>query len=51
MDFALVIEFIEHLQIITTNNYSAISNSHTQQFITACTKSSQSSVSSPVIVW
>jgi hypothetical protein len=33
--------FIDHLQIVTTSNYSAISNSHTLQFTTARTKSSQ----------
>jgi hypothetical protein len=31
----LVIGFIEHLQIVTTSNYSAIANSHTLQFTTA----------------
>jgi hypothetical protein len=40
--FGLVIGFIEHLQIYTTNNYSIIANSHTQQFTTARSKSSQS---------
>jgi hypothetical protein len=49
--FGLVVGFIEHLQIITTNNYSAVTNSHTIQFTMACTKSSQSAVSSPVIAW
>jgi hypothetical protein len=38
--FGLVIAFIEHLQIVTTRNYSAIANSHTQQFTAARTKSS-----------
>jgi hypothetical protein len=50
MEFRLVTGFIEHLQIIITNNYSTITNSHTQQYTTACIKSSQSVVSSPVIV-
>jgi hypothetical protein len=46
----LVTEFTEHLQIVTTSNYSAIANSHALQFTTAYTKSSQS-VSSPVDVF
>jgi hypothetical protein len=32
------------LQIVTTSNYNAIANSHTQQFTTARTKSPQSAV-------
>jgi hypothetical protein len=51
MGFGLVIGFIEHLQIVTTSNYSAIDNLHNLQFTTACTKSPQSAVSSPVVVW
>jgi hypothetical protein len=47
--FGLVIGFIEHLQIVTTSNYSTISNSHTLQFTTVGTKSSQSAASSPVV--
>jgi hypothetical protein len=42
MGLGLVIGFIEHLQIITTSNYSDIANSHTLQFTTTRTKSSQS---------
>jgi hypothetical protein len=41
---------IEHLQIVTTSNYSAIANSHTQKFTTARTKSSHS-MASPVVTW
>jgi hypothetical protein len=41
--------FIEHLQMITANNYSTIANSHTLQFTIACTKSSQCAISSLVI--
>jgi hypothetical protein len=48
MDFGLVTGFIEHLQIINTSNYTAIANSHTLQFTTASTTSSQSAVSPPV---
>lgn len=38
----LVVEFIEHLQIVTPSKYRAIANSHPLQFIIAHTKSSQS---------
>jgi hypothetical protein len=51
MGFGLVIGFTDHLQIVTTSNYSTITNSHTLQFTTAHTKSSQSAVSSPVGAW
>jgi hypothetical protein len=49
--FRLVIGFIEHLQIVTTSNYSTNTNSHTLQFTTAHMKSSQSAVSSLVVAW
>jgi hypothetical protein len=51
MGFGLVIGFIEQLytQLITTSNCSAIANSHTLQFTTAPTKSSQCAVSSAVV--
>jgi hypothetical protein len=49
--FELVISFIKYLQIVTTSKYSAIANSHTQQFTTACIKSSQFAASSLVVVW
>jgi hypothetical protein len=45
----LVIGLIEHVQIVTTRNCSAITNPHAQ-FTTACTKSSQSAVFS-LVVW
>jgi hypothetical protein len=47
----LGIGFIEHLQMVTTTNYSVNANSHTLQFTMACTKSSQSAVSSLVVAW
>jgi hypothetical protein len=46
--FGLVIKFIEHFQIVTSSNYSAIANSHTQQVTKARNISSQSAVSSAV---
>jgi hypothetical protein len=41
MGFGLVIGCIDHLQIVTTSNYSAIANSHNLQFTAAHTKYSQ----------
>jgi hypothetical protein len=49
--FGLVIGFTKYLQIVTTSNYSAVANSHTLQFTTARTKSSQPAVFSPVVAW
>jgi hypothetical protein len=49
--FGFLIGFTEHLQIVTTSNYSYTTNSHSLQYTTARTKSSQSAVSSPVVVW
>jgi hypothetical protein len=46
----MVIGFIEHLHIVITSNYSAAANSHAL-LTKACTKSSQSTVSSPVVAW
>lgn len=37
MGFGFVIVFIEHLQILTTNIYSAVANSHILKFTTART--------------
>jgi hypothetical protein len=47
--FGLLVGFVDHLQIVTTINYSAISNSHILQFTTARTESSHSALSSPVV--
>jgi hypothetical protein len=41
--------FVERLQIITTNSCRDIAISHNLQFTAACTKPSQSAVSSPVV--
>jgi hypothetical protein len=46
----LVNGIIEHLQIVSTSNYSVIANSHTLHFTTAHTKSSQSVVCSRFLV-
>jgi hypothetical protein len=43
-EFWLVIRFIEHLQIVTTNNYIANTNPHALEFTKALTKSSQSAI-------
>jgi hypothetical protein len=47
----MVIGFIEILKNINTSNYSAIANSHTLKFTTAHSKSFQSAMPSPVVVW
>jgi hypothetical protein len=44
-------QFIGLLQTATTINFNVIADSHTVQFTTARTKSSQSAVSSPVVAW
>jgi hypothetical protein len=36
-EFGFVIGFIEHLQLVSTSNYSAIANSHTLEFTIAHT--------------
>jgi hypothetical protein len=35
MGFGLIIELIEHLQLVTTNHYNAVTNLHTLQIIMA----------------
>jgi hypothetical protein len=47
----MVIGFIDNLQFVTTRNYSAVANLHTQQFTTTRTKAFQSAMSSPFVVW
>jgi hypothetical protein len=49
--FKSVIEFIEHLQIVTTSNYTAVANSHILLFTTARIKAFQSASFSPAVVW
>jgi hypothetical protein len=51
MGFGLVIGFIAYWKLITTINDSAIADSHSLQFTTACTKPSQSAMSPPVVAW
>jgi hypothetical protein len=46
-----MIGFIALLKLVTTVNYNTITDSHTLQFTTAPTKSSQSAVSSLVVAW
>jgi hypothetical protein len=46
--FVLVMGFIGLLQTVNAINYSAIANTHTLQFTTACTKYSHSALSSPL---
>jgi hypothetical protein len=50
MEFGWVTGFIELLQNVTINNSSPNANSHTLQFPTARTKSSQSAVLSPPVL-
>jgi hypothetical protein len=45
----LVTGFIEHLQNVTTRNYSTVANSQSLQFTTPRTQSSQSALSSRVV--
>jgi hypothetical protein len=48
--FGLDIEFIDHLQVVTTNNCNAIANIHTLQITREHTKSSQSAFTSRFLV-
>jgi hypothetical protein len=49
--FALVIGLIEHLQIVTTSNYSNIADIHNLQFTILCNYSFQFVASSPFVAW
>jgi hypothetical protein len=49
--FGLVTGFIGLLQILSTNSYAAVSNSHSPHFTKERTKSSHSSVTSAVHSW
>jgi hypothetical protein len=51
MEFGLVIGFTELLQLVTTSNYNAVTNSHTRFLTTVRAESSQCAVSSPVVAW
>jgi hypothetical protein len=51
MGFAFVIGFIEHLQLVTTINYSVVADLHNLPFTAARTKYSQSATPSPVVAW
>jgi hypothetical protein len=48
--FSLETGFIDHLQMITTSNYTTITNCHTLQITTVHTKSFQSAVTSHFLV-
>jgi hypothetical protein len=49
--FGLKIGFIDHLQVVTTNNYNTGANFHNLQITTAHANSFQSAVSLPVVPW
>jgi hypothetical protein len=50
MGFGLVTQFIDYLQIVTTDNCSTIANLHTLQITRAHAKSSQSAYTSRFLV-
>jgi hypothetical protein len=50
MGFGLEIEFIDYLQIMTTNNYNNITNPHTLQITIAQAKPFQSAFTSRFLV-
>jgi hypothetical protein len=40
MEFGLMLEFVDHSQILTTVNYNSVANSHSQLFTAALARSS-----------
>jgi hypothetical protein len=51
MGFGLEVGFIDHLDIVTTSNYNAITDLHTLQFAAAHAKPSQSAFTSRFPEW
>jgi hypothetical protein len=49
--FGLEVEFIDHLQNVTTSNYNTIGGFHTLQIATAHAKYFQSVKFSQVVLW
>jgi hypothetical protein len=49
--FGFDIVFIDHLQVVTTNNYSATANLHNSQITTSPLRLFQLDVSSPAVPW
>jgi hypothetical protein len=49
--FRLDTGFMDHLQVVTTNNCNTIANFYTLQITTAHAKPFQSAASSPVVSW
>jgi hypothetical protein len=51
MVFGLIIEFIERLRLVTTNNYTTLTKLHTLHIIIKDTKLSQFILSSSAVAW